>query len=172
MNGKRVSVHWLEAFSPRNETHALTDVGARIALSHGHFRFHDGKQQTTMPRSYSGCCCCACTRRRLQQSTAPEPATRGGIFRGKTPKVSRQVAADPNVQDSKGRTPLYLACFHGHERAVRALLDAGACPDLVDIRGKPAQVGCAQKKTRSSIYNEIFWRCLGVLDAMSMLTKA
>ncbi|CAB1111577.1 unnamed protein product [Ectocarpus sp. CCAP 1310/34] len=68
-----------------------------------------------------------------------QPAGGETAPRGAAPTRPRQVPADPNVQDDKGRTPLYLACHRGHERAVRALLKAGACPDLVDIRGKPAQ---------------------------------
>ncbi|CAM9113630.1 unnamed protein product [Ectocarpus sp. 6 AP-2014] len=85
---------------------------------------------------------------RLLQGDENEVRPAGGenAPRGAAPKRPRQVPADPNVQDDKGRTPLYLACHRGHERAVRALLKAGACPDLVDIRGKPAQeVAGAQK---------------------------
>ncbi|CAM9417729.1 unnamed protein product, partial [Laminaria digitata] len=55
-------------------------------------------------------------------------------------------AADVDAQDNQGRTALYLACLRGHERIVRALLKAGADPDLVDIRGKPAQEVAGQQK--------------------------
>lgn len=42
--------------------------------------------------------------------------------------------ANPNAQDKKGRTPLYLAveCFGGHLPSVKALLEAGADPVLKD----------------------------------------
>ncbi|CAN0321222.1 unnamed protein product [Ectocarpus fasciculatus] len=45
-----------------------------------------------------------------------QPAGGGDAARGAAPKRPRQVPADPNVQDDKGRTPLYLACHRGHER--------------------------------------------------------
>lgn len=56
------------------------------------------------------------------------------------PHRRKRGIADVNIQDSNGRTALYLACLRGHERVVRVLLEAGADPDLVDIRGKPPQV--------------------------------
>lgn len=78
--------------------------------------------QKLIPAAYS---------QREQQSTAARIAT----------GPSRQASANVNVQDDKGITPLYLACRRGHERVVRALLNAGADPDLVDSRGKAPQVG-------------------------------
>ncbi|CAM9709197.1 unnamed protein product [Pylaiella littoralis] len=72
-----------------------------------------------------------------ENTALPAGAKRGA--RAVAKQRPRQFPANPDAQDDKGRTSLYLACLRGHERAVRALLKAGACPDLVDIRGKPAQ---------------------------------
>ena len=38
----------------------------------------------------------------------------------------RQAGLDANVADGHGNTPLHLACAHGHQMAVEALLAAGA----------------------------------------------
>eukprot|EP00960_Hanusia_phi_P062338 765116-Hanusia_phi.AAC.7 len=38
-------------------------------------------------------------------------------------------------RDERGRTPLMIACMHGHGKVVEYLLQAGACADLKDLDG-------------------------------------
>ena len=43
-----------------------------------------------------------------------------------------------NVRDERGRTPLMIACAHGHEEIVERLLGAGADVNIQDDRGSTA----------------------------------
>ena len=42
------------------------------------------------------------------------------------------VGADLNVQDTDGRTPMHLAAERGHTKAIAALTNAGADPNILD----------------------------------------
>jgi ankyrin repeat protein len=43
-----------------------------------------------------------------------------------------RAGADPNSQDSNGRTPLHVAAFQGHGPAAQALIASGTDPRLLD----------------------------------------
>jgi ankyrin repeat protein len=61
-----------------------------------------------------------------------------GVFEaaahGDTAEIEQLIAAgsNPNVQDSRSRTPLMVAAFFGHHDAARALIRAGANPNARD----------------------------------------
>ncbi|WP_457923683.1 ankyrin repeat domain-containing protein [Wolbachia endosymbiont of Muscidifurax uniraptor] len=57
--------------------------------------------------------------------------------------------ADPNTQDSKGKTPLYLAAAKGHYDNVNSLLLKGANPNITTRKGKTPQ----QIATNKLCYN-------------------
>ena len=42
------------------------------------------------------------------------------------------VGANPDVQDSEGRTPMHWAAGRGHTKDIAALLNAGANPNILD----------------------------------------
>ena len=46
-----------------------------------------------------------------------------------------QNGADPNIQDSKGRTPLHYATFHGKVEILTTLIRRGSDPELPDSTG-------------------------------------
>ena len=50
-------------------------------------------------------------------------------------KHAKQYNIDVNAADERGRTPLMLACRHGHGKAVEYLMQAGASPDIKDNDG-------------------------------------
>ena len=52
---------------------------------------------------------------------------------------------DVNIPDTKGKTPLFLACEWGREDAVSALLEAGADPEIPDENGD-TPLGVAQRE--------------------------
>ena len=56
--------------------------------------------------------------------------------KGDAPEVERLIAAgeNPNVQDSRGRTPLHVAAHFGHQAAAQALLKGGANPNALDAQ--------------------------------------
>jgi uncharacterized protein len=56
--------------------------------------------------------------------------------KGDAAEVERLIAAgeNPNVQDSRGRTPLHVAAHFGHRAAAQALLKGGADPNALDAQ--------------------------------------
>jgi ankyrin repeat protein len=43
-----------------------------------------------------------------------------------------KVDANPNVQDNDGRTPMHRAAEGGHTKAMAALVNVGADPNILD----------------------------------------
>ncbi|MFP3022783.1 MAG: ankyrin repeat domain-containing protein [Wolbachia sp.] len=60
-----------------------------------------------------------------------------------------EAGADPNIQDNKGKTPLYLAAATGHYDNANSLLLKGANPSITSRKGKPPQ----QIATNKLCYN-------------------
>ncbi|WP_264377866.1 ankyrin repeat domain-containing protein [Wolbachia endosymbiont (group B) of Philonthus cognatus] len=50
-----------------------------------------------------------------------------------------EAGADPNIQDNKGKTPLYLAAAKGHHDNANSLLLKGAKPNITSRKGKTPQ---------------------------------
>ncbi|WP_338406652.1 ankyrin repeat domain-containing protein [Wolbachia endosymbiont (group A) of Longitarsus flavicornis] len=50
-----------------------------------------------------------------------------------------EAGADPNIQDNKGKTPLYLAAAKGHYNNANSLLLKGANPNITSRKGKTPQ---------------------------------
>ncbi|WP_264702620.1 ankyrin repeat domain-containing protein [Wolbachia endosymbiont (group A) of Volucella inflata] len=50
-----------------------------------------------------------------------------------------EAGADPNIQDNKGKTPLYLAAAKGHYDNANSLLLKGAKPNITSRKGKTPQ---------------------------------
>lgn len=50
-----------------------------------------------------------------------------------------EAGADPNIQDNKGKTPLYLAAATGHYDNANSLLLKGANPNITSRKGKTPQ---------------------------------
>ncbi|WP_341818891.1 ankyrin repeat domain-containing protein [Wolbachia endosymbiont (group B) of Phasia obesa] len=50
-----------------------------------------------------------------------------------------EAGADPNIQDNKGKTPLYLAAAKGHYDNANSLLLKGANPNITSRKGKTPQ---------------------------------
>jgi hypothetical protein len=71
-----------------------------------------------------------------------DAARRGDVAMLKEFVASRY---DLQTRDDKGYTALILAAYHGHEPAVRLLLDAGADPCAEDKRGNTALMGAIFK---------------------------
>jgi hypothetical protein len=78
---------------------------------------------------------------RAAPTAAPAPfdpqALRRAAATGDTAALNSQLAAagDIDARDAQGRTALFLATLHGHQRAVAALLAHGADPNAADARG-------------------------------------
>ncbi|MFL3876288.1 ankyrin repeat domain-containing protein [Wolbachia endosymbiont of Trichogramma kaykai] len=65
-----------------------------------------------------------------------------------------EAGADPNIQDNKGKTPLYLASAKGHYDNAKSLLLKGANPNITSRKGRtPQQI--ATNKLRYDI-EELF----------------
>ncbi|WP_265029751.1 ankyrin repeat domain-containing protein [Wolbachia endosymbiont (group A) of Philonthus cognatus] len=60
-----------------------------------------------------------------------------------------EAGADPNIQDNKGKTPLYLAAAKGHHDNANSLLLKGAKPNITSRKGKTPQ----QIATNKLCYN-------------------
>jgi hypothetical protein len=53
-------------------------------------------------------------------------------------KHAKQYNIEVDALDERGRTPLMLACRHGHGKCVEYLMQAGASPDIKDNDGYAA----------------------------------
>ncbi|CAQ54404.1 Ankyrin repeat domain protein [Wolbachia endosymbiont of Culex quinquefasciatus JHB] len=60
-----------------------------------------------------------------------------------------EAGADPNIQDSKGKTPLYIAAAKGHYNNANSLFLKGANPNITSRKGKTPQ----QIATNKLCYN-------------------
>ncbi|WP_264723632.1 ankyrin repeat domain-containing protein [Wolbachia endosymbiont (group A) of Cheilosia soror] len=60
-----------------------------------------------------------------------------------------EAGADPNIQDNKGKTPLYLAAAKGHHDNANSLLLKGANPNITSRKGRTPQ----QIATNKLCYN-------------------
>ncbi|WP_264707508.1 ankyrin repeat domain-containing protein [Wolbachia endosymbiont (group A) of Acrocera orbiculus] len=60
-----------------------------------------------------------------------------------------EAGADPNIQDNKGKTPLYLAAAKGHYNNANSLLLKGANPNITSRKGRTPQ----QIATNKLCYN-------------------
>ncbi|MFP3028716.1 MAG: ankyrin repeat domain-containing protein [Wolbachia sp.] len=60
-----------------------------------------------------------------------------------------EAGADPNIQNSKGKTPLYLAAAKGHYDNANSLLLKGANPNIISKKGRTPQ----QIATNKLCYN-------------------
>jgi uncharacterized protein len=74
--------------------------------------------------------------RHLQPTPSP-----GVIHETPMQILLRTQGIEIDAENSVGQTPLHIACSRGNWNAVRVLLEAGANPDLADLRGfTPGQV--------------------------------
>jgi len=52
---------------------------------------------------------------------------------------------DPNVADSRGRTPLHFACCRANALIAKVLLDYGADPNRWDAKKEVTSLHCAAR---------------------------
>jgi uncharacterized protein len=71
----------------------------------------------------------------------------GAARRGDVAMLKEFIAAryDLETRDAKGYTALILSAYHGHDPAVRLLIEAGANPCAADQRGNTALMGALFK---------------------------
>lgn len=75
---------------------------------------------------------------------SPNSALIEAILRGDLIAINAALAqnAEINIRDKQGKTPLMLAAYNGHEKAVKHLIDKKADKDALDPKGWSA-LACA-----------------------------
>ncbi|MEK6794652.1 MAG: ankyrin repeat domain-containing protein [Spirochaetota bacterium] len=85
----------------------------------------------------------------VSKNVSPNSALIEAAAKGDIVAIDAALAqnADINTRDNQGKTPLMLAAYNGHEKAVKHLLDKKADKDLLDPKGWSALAcGVSQQK--------------------------